>query len=393
MKIVAILDYPITAGGGYQQSINAILQMKHLCLDLAEFTVFTTSAQNISVLRDLGINAIVFSYRWRDRLLAMLCTNAWWQAIQKRLEYIGPFEKHLIAFQCNLVYFLNPTKMAGALQQLNYIITVWDLCHRDMPEFPEVRTFGKFHSREDIFQHHLTPAMLVLADSTELADRIAWRYGVDRERILPMPFSPASHLTTSNHLGITEVLSEYTLEPGYFFYPSQFWAHKNHSRILEALLLLQHANLSPILVFAGSDQGNRRLIEQLVSKLGLEQQVRILGYVPASKMYALYSGCRAVIMPTYFGPTNLPPLEAWALGKPLIYSSLFAAQTKDAAILVNPDNATQIAEAISSCFDQEFCNTLVVKGYGRLAQIQDERQCAELEFKTKISTYKIRLQL
>jgi len=64
-----------------------------------------------------------------------------------------------------------------------------------------------------------------------------------------------------------------------------------------------------------------------------------LGFVPIEDMRGLYEGSLAIVMPTYFGPTNIPPLEAWTLEKPLIYSTHLAEQAGDAALLIDPNNA------------------------------------------------------
>ena len=49
----------------------------------------------------------------------------------------------------------------------------------------------------------------------------------------------------------------------------------------------------------------------------------------------LYTEALALVMPTYFGPTNLPPLEAFQTGTPVLYSDLpgMREQVGDAAIM------------------------------------------------------------
>ncbi len=51
---------------------------------------------------------------------------------------------------------------------------------------------------------------------------------------------------------------------------------------------------------------------------------------------------------TFFGPENLPPLEAFALKCPVIASNVSGSEEQlgDAAILVNPVNPEEIAQAI-----------------------------------------------
>jgi hypothetical protein len=96
-------------------------------------------------------------------------------------------------------------------------------------------------------------------------------------------------------------------------------------------------------------------------------------------------------MPTYFGPTNVPPLEAWMLGKPLIYSIQFAEQANGAALLINPDDALELALAFETCADEEVCEALIAKGFTRLEEIDHFRGQSETELQGRIATFERRL--
>lgn len=387
MKVIAILENLVTAGGGFNQALNAILQMKRICDGRFEFEVFTTWIENVEYLSKIGIDATGFSLSLADRLLSKVALNSWWQTIQNRVRFVGPLEKQLTQHRCDLVYFLTPSETSSALQRLNYITTVWDLCHRDTPEFPEVREFSKFQARERNYQNWLSPAVLTLTDSVQLTEAISRRYGIDRDRLLAMPFAPAPFLDAGLSKDKAAVMSKYALEEGYFFYPSQLWAHKNHIRILEAIVMLAESGIKPKVVFAGGDQGNKGYLESFVNKNRLGEQVRFLGFVPAEDMRGLYEGCHVVVMPTYFGPTNLPPLEAWMLGKPLIYSSHLQEQVGEAAICVNPDDEEELAEAMRACANSETCARLVMLGCMRLQQLEQQRAEAESELAKRIMQF------
>ena len=82
-------------------------------------------------------------------------------------------------------------------------------------------------------------------------------------------------------------------------------------------------------------------------------------------------------MPSYFGPTNLPPLEAWFFEKPLIYSTHFSNQVGDAAILVNPDEEFSIANAMKSILDKNISEKFIKKGLSRLEKIKSLKKIAE----------------
>ena len=44
--------------------------------------------------------------------------------------------------------------------------------------------------------------------------------------------------------------------------------------------------------------------------------MHLLGELPGEDVAPLYAGAVALVMPTFFGPTNIPVLEAWAVGCP-----------------------------------------------------------------------------
>ena len=390
MRVVAILEDDAASGGGFNQALNAILQMRDLCAGRYQFEVLTTRKSNIGVLGKLDVQATVFDFSLADKLLAYLATSPWWHAAQVRLELTAPFEKLLLRRGCDLAYFVTPSARPNILQRLNYIATVWDLCHRDAPEFPEVREFARFQVRERLYWSILPPAFAIVTDSAALAAAVARRYGVDPERVLPMPFAPAPSLSASASSDKAAVLARYGLEEGYFFYPAQFWAHKNHVRILQALLLLKARGHAARVAFAGGNQGNRPHVESFTAAHGLGNQVRFLGFVPAEDMRGLYEGCRAVVMPTYFGPTNIPPLEAWQTGRPLIYSAQFREQAGDAALCVDPDDAEELARAMQACAAEETCAALVRAGALRLRQLEMQRKEAESALLARLREFEAR---
>ena len=388
MKIVAVLDIALGAGGGYEQALNAIIQMKNICKDEFEFEVVTTYSQNISVLQDCGIEACTFKYGFFDKVIAKFNNHWIWGLIQARLKVTGPLENFLIYRGCDLVYFVTPGSMSASLQRLNFISTLWDLTHRTSLEFPEVREFGVFQNRENHFKNNLASAYLVLTDSEKLADLASFFYGIERRRFLAMPFSPSLSIANQDGLTKQQVLDEYALNEGYFFYPAQFWPHKNHIRILEAMVLLKSKSIFPQVVFSGKDYGGKERLVKYIHENDLTNQVHFLGFVPPKSMRGLYEGSAAVVMPTYFGPTNLPPLEAWSIGKPLIYSNHLGEGIECGAILVDPGKASTLADAMKAVLTESSkCNHIIQSGHRILGDINIAREKAEVLMLLRLRAY------
>jgi hypothetical protein len=97
-------------------------------------------------------------------------------------------------------------------------------------------------------------------------------------------------------------------------------------------------------------------------------------------------------MPTYFGPTNLPPLEAWMIGIPLIYSVQLAEQAGNAAIFVDPDSALELADAMLLCNKSEIRNQLISLGKLHLEDIFEQRKKAEDQFCEALDRFELRRQ-
>lgn len=391
MKIIGIIDNKIEAGGGFDQALNAVIQMQRLCENRFIFEIMTTHRGNIHYFCKLGVKCSFFKYSIFDRLLVKFLLNPIFETIQSRIKFIFPFEKKLISIGCDLVYFATPTNKSASLQVLNYIATVWDLSHRETPEFPEVRQFNSFHIRERHYSNNLKSAILIITDSEKNANQAAHYYGIDYNRFLPMPFSASPFLDEKNSLSKNIVLNKYKIEEEYFYYPAQFWAHKNHISILKALIILREKNnWLPNVVFTGKDYGNLGYLKNFVDNNGLSNQVKFLGFVPSEEIRALYEGALAIVMPTYFGPTNLPPLESWAIGKPLLYSSHLAEQTGDAALLFNPDSEEELANTLLFCRDKTVLDQLTLLGKKRLEEIAELRKNSEKKLIKDLEIFAIR---
>jgi glycosyltransferase involved in cell wall biosynthesis len=71
-----------------------------------------------------------------------------------------------------------------------------------------------------------------------------------------------------------------------------------------------------------------REVMSLSCQLGLEKEIHYLGYVPNEDMSGIYAEAVALVMPTFFGATNIPILEAWAFGCPVLTSDIRVSENR-----------------------------------------------------------------
>jgi glycosyltransferase involved in cell wall biosynthesis len=231
-----------------------------------------------------------------------------------------------------------------------YVATVWDLQHRVQPFFPEVSSGQEWVARERYYASELGQAARVIVGTDAGKREIQAAYGIPDEVFRKLPH-PTPTFALDAPRSSADVVNRYNLKSGYVFYPAQFWPHKNHVRILHALKRLRDEhNVELNAVFVGSDRGNEAHIRAVVRSLGLESAVRFPGFVPRETLIALYQNALALTYMSFFGPENLPPLEAFGLGCPVIAAKVAGSeeQLADAAILVEPTDDDALASAILS---------------------------------------------
>jgi glycosyltransferase involved in cell wall biosynthesis len=287
--------------------------------------------------------------------------------------------KELVDHNIDVVWFLG---LHCPTMELPFIVTVWDLGHRTNPYFPEVSNKGGWDQRELLCSKVIQRAAYVITGTRVGKADVERYYQVPPERVRVLPFVVPSFIENFDVDTSRHVLEKYNIPDKYLFYPAQFWPLKNHVCLLKAVQFLRKKfSLSFDVILTGSDQGNRKYIEQLVSDLGLTQSVYFLGFVPQSDMAALYQHAFALTYATFLGPDNLPPLEALALGCPVIASKVSGAQEQlgDAAIFFDPKQPEDLALSIKSLHDDRNLKMdLIQKGKEKIAQWTREDYVKEM---------------
>lgn len=250
--------------------------------------------------------------------------------------------------------------------QVPYMSTVFDLQHRYQPFMPEVSGSGYWERWDEKFRRVLGRAAYVITGTCAGRDEVMQYYQVSKEKILVL-----RHPTPGFALNASRRMPEKPAKADrqYVFYPAQFWPHKNHVTLIEALSILKREHGFVVdAVMVGSDQGNLGFVKERARELGVDGQTLFPGAVPREKLIEYYRGAVALTYVSTCGPENLPPLEAFALGCPVIAGVVPGAheQLGDAALLVDPLDAHAVSEAILRiCDDVTLCHDLVRRGRDR----------------------------
>lgn len=260
-----------------------------------------------------------------------------------------------------------------------FVMPIHDLQHRLQPEFPEVGRPREIAFREYLFGNACRFATLVLVDSEQGREDVLRFYGelIDADRIRILPFRPPPRSEAPpDAADLDRVRAAHALPPRFFLYPAQFWRHKNHALIVEAVRRIadRTGERVPVVLcgsYADHDRATTFLeVMRRADALGVRDLVPYLGWVPDGDMPALYRLSAGLVMPTFFGPTNIPVLEAWQHDRPVITADIpgVREQAGDAALLVDPRDPAALADAMLRLWrDPALGATLAARGAARLA--------------------------
>jgi glycosyltransferase involved in cell wall biosynthesis len=385
MKIAAIIENKITAGGGFAMSVDLLLSLKKAVKNSNyEIVIFNYHDENSKILKNLGLKFINVKESIFDKIFAFVNYSLLGSFFQSKLKIHTFFEKNLIKQKIDFVFFVTPSPKPFYLQKLNYALTVYDLCHRDFPEFSEVKAYNIYHLRELILNRCIGPATIVITESEKLKHMISKQFSKNIDRIVSIPNGPSPLLTSlKDQVDIKKI----SLPKKYFFYPAQFWEHKNHIRIVEAINILKEKNIIVNFVFCGKDKGNLQNVKKKITNLNIINQVKIFNFLSNEEVKIAYKNAIALVMPSYFGPTNIPPLDAWENEIPVIYSNHLKEQTLDAALYADPNSSKQLAEQIKKMLNEDLRQEFINKGKIRLNEIKNDRENAINELSTKLNEF------
>lgn len=273
----------------------------------------------------------------------------------------------LVAERCDLWICPNHDRYSFRAE-IPALGTVHDLMHRYEPSYSEVSDNGEYAAREFHFIETCRWSRGVLVDSRVGKEQLQESYGVPPEKVFVLPFVAPRYIYDHDSTPEADArfVERYSLPAKYFFYPAQFYTHKNHPALIAALSRMRESHPEVRLVLVGLKERNGfAKVQRMVQDLGLGDNVLFLGYVPDSDMPELYSRARALVMPTFFGPTNIPQLEAFAMGCPVATSRIYGIpeQVGDAALLFDPHSVDEIHECMVRLWtDDDLCATLAERG-------------------------------
>jgi glycosyltransferase involved in cell wall biosynthesis len=278
-----------------------------------------------------------FSPQWSVRMAAKQITPTDWF-----LE--GVFRRHNIDVVSHYSGYL------GSKSGMRLLGWIPDFQHVHYPEY-----FSKkeLKSRNWIFQNICgLSSRVLLSSKSAYEDFQDFAPGlIEKARIMHFVSQPNTAVLDP---ALTMELDEkYRKYKKYYFLPNQFWKHKNHKVVFEAVKILKDRNRDITVLCSGSagDYRNKRHHDELLEYLRvnhLEENIRILGMINSADLFYLMRKGVSVLNPSLFEGWSTTVEEAKSLGKNVILSDIpvHREQNPPGGVFFNPHDAEELATVL-----------------------------------------------
>jgi glycosyltransferase involved in cell wall biosynthesis len=234
------------------------------------------------------------------------------------------------------------------------VATVHDLSHVVYPQFHPAARVDYMNLA---FPQTLRRASHLITDAESVRQELIQRIGWPADRVTAVPLGVDAAFQPHDAEKLQPLMRRLGLRPNeYSLCVGTIEPRKNIDRLLSAYEALPATLRRDFpLVLAGARGWRSTETHARIVRAESAGWLRYLAFVPEDELPMLYAGARLFVYPSLYEGFGLPVLEAMASGAPVITSNVASLPevVGDAAWLVDPRDADQIADALQELLQNE----------------------------------------
>ncbi len=224
--------------------------------------------------------------------------------------------------------------------------------------FPEFFSAAERASRRRNLLHTCRHASILLLSSEAALSDLRGAGAQDGVVTAVLPFVAAVPPPVKL-MGKDDLRSKYGVGDKFFHLPNQFWIHKNHMLVIEAVALLREQGRSFEVIATGNTHDPRQpdyfaSLLDAADKLGVKHLFKPFGVVPYQDLMSFMRHAVAVINPSRFEGWSTTVEEAKSMGKAILLSDIpvHREQAPDRATFFSPESPRDLAAAMAGAWDR-----------------------------------------
>lgn len=234
------------------------------------------------------------------------------------------------------------------------VITIFDMTFFSMPQVHQKRKVAYFSKMIPLA---INKADKIIAISNQTKNDIVSTLKVHEDKIEVIYIGVNDKFKPINDKVIIEnTLDKYHLPEKYILFVGTIEPRKNLINLIHAFNKLKTAGIEHKLVIAGKLGWNYKAVFAAISQLAVNNDIIFTDYILDKDMPLIYNGASVFVYPSLYEGFGIPVIEAMACGIPVITSNVSSLPevAGKAAILVDPNNADEIASSIAKVINNPF---------------------------------------
>lgn len=223
-----------------------------------------------------------------------------------------------------------------------------DFQHRALPHLFSAREHA---GRESLMKTYGKLGHLLLSSESARKDFEQYYSSMDAVKVHVLRFPAFGVASRQPTKSLAQLRERHSIPERYIYLPNQFWAHKNHGVVIEALAQTR-SDVTVVCTGSTSDLRDDRYFGELMNRVQLaklQSRFRLLGLVEYGDVVALMHHAAAVLNPSLFEGWSTTVEEAKAQGKLMILSSLrvhLEQAQEHRARFFSPEDASTLAQLL-----------------------------------------------
>jgi hypothetical protein len=351
MKLSLFFDANIADGGSYHHCLKTIEIFKKIKIDNLNISLIVAHKKK-EFINKKNLNILNYNIDIFDRLFFLLYSSNLFRILLKRFKVKNKFEKFLYKNKIDLVYFISNSRFSIFCNNINFCTYIYEIHHLFRPDLPEYKTWHDFDLRENVLINSIKKSSIIFVDTNKKKKDLVKYYNCYEEKIKVIPL--ISNLIIDKKK-ISKIANQKKRKLGlkkkYFFYPAQYWAHKNHKYLIDTMkILVQKHKFKDLFIFTGQKKGNFTYLNNLVLRNNLSKYIKFFDYLTNDDVINLYKNCEGLIMPTLIGNSCLPLYEAFYYRAKVFYTkNLLDNSLKKFVTEFNIDDPNDLVKKIINC--------------------------------------------
>jgi glycosyltransferase involved in cell wall biosynthesis len=345
IKVGFLLNFPLNYKGGINYFKNLFYAMHKFYPDKVEIVLFVSSDISTEYLDMFAPYATIV----KTTILKRKSLPWFFSKIGGRLLKYDILTANLLAKHNVIVVshsnFISPN---NSLKTLNWI-----------PDFQYIHYSGLWTPAQLKATEYLHANLIKKSDAIVLSSHAAfddykinhldYQQKVSVLNFVSQPDQEIEILLKKD--GEEQIKESYNINRAFFYMPNQFWSHKNHKIVFEAVKILKEKGFNPLVLTSGlmSDYRNGsnhvENLQQFVTDNSLTENILFLGLIPYNHVIKLILMADCIINPSFFEGWSSTVEEAKTVGKRILLSNIpvHIEQAPQFGVYFDPNNAVELA--------------------------------------------------